>query len=239
MSTSKLNKSTEEKTAKAKPSGKAGGDVEKDQAANAEVQKKLDGYVKEVKELIRVADITLEKLCKTCASAAAACGIGPTTKRFESEFPIFKKIGFKFFMLAGQGKTSYLVTTIPVLKWRERVVALPKDVQDKFFNGELEVHDYRTEKVTKPGYQLDQIQWKTVWNERTGNFRPLPEQLAWIHNDKDANKKRKRYVVRSDGSVRVTRACVLSLTDLVDIFFEISFKADTNLMELVERRKGK
>jgi len=208
--------------------------------SDEEVKKHLDGYIKKVKTLLDEVSVKISNIAKVCTEAAEKLGEGFTAKAFEAKFPIFHKIGFKYFLLIGQGKARNEVIGLQRAEWRDRIVSLPVDEQNRFFDGKLDVIDFKTENVIHPkGLEVDQQQWRVIWNDKVNAFRPQKEQLAWVHNYKEEMKNHKRFVVRSDGTVRIPRMCVLTLKDLADIFFEVSLRTDVNLMELAERKKGK
>lgn len=208
--------------------------------SDEEVKKSLDGYFNRVKTLLDEISLKISSVAKICAEAADKLGEGFTAKAFEAKFPLFNEVGFKYFLLIGQGKTRNEIIGIPRKEWRDRIVSLPLEEQNRFFDGKLDVVDFKTEKTIHPkGLEIDQQQWRVVWNKKVNAFRPQKEQLAWVQNYKEEMRNRKKFVVRSDGTVRIPNKCVLTLKDLSDIFFEVALKADVNISELVERRKGK
>ena len=189
-----------------------------------EIKEKLDEAVKALHELRVQMKLTVEKMCRICYETAQFCGENVAAKRIESEFSVVKRIGFKYFMLAGEGKTWPEITGVQVAEWRECIVGLPLDVQEKLFTGGLEVVDYVSEKVVKTDYHLDKMQWQTLWDKKTGTFRSNEEQLAWIHHCKEAEKKARRYIVKANGFVQIPKRCTLTLDDMRDIFAKIKSK---------------
>lgn len=208
--------------------------------SDEEVKKHLDGYIRKVKTLLDEVSVKISNIAKVCAEAAEKLGEGFTAKAFEAKFPIFHKIGFKYFLLIGQGKARNEIIGLQRAEWRDRIVSLPVDEQNRFFDGKLDVVDFKTEETIHPkGLEIDQQQWRVIWNKKVNAFRPQKEQLAWVQNYKEEMRNRKKFIVRSDGTVRIPNKCVLTLKDLSDVFFEVALKADVNVSELVERRKGK
>lgn len=186
--------------------------------------RKIEFYLDQFGTALREGKNVATRLCKTFAEAVEIFGQNVCEARFTEEYPVGAKIGWKYFLAAGKGETLPHIITIPYVSVRDRLMTLPIDVQKDFFEKGVDIYDYKSEAVKHVNYLMDKVSWATLWSDRTHGFRPLPEQLAYIHNDKHRKQTRDIWSVNSKGELCVSRRCRIKPEELVQIFIEVKRK---------------
>lgn len=186
--------------------------------------RELGYYVEQFRTALNEGRNVATKLCKWYSEAVDLFGQSVCEAKFTEEFPVCAKIGWKYFLAAGRGETCPEIIVIPYTSVRDRVMTLPIDVQKSFFKDGVDVYDYVKETVVRRKYLMDKQSWAVLWSDRIGGFRPLPEQLAYIHNDKNAKQTRKLWSVNSKGELCVSRRCRIKPDEVVQIFIEVKRK---------------
>ena len=183
--------------------------------------KSLEAYIEEFGKLLESAAATRKAMCYNYTEAVNRFGLREAEKAYAARFPRLADV-LPYMLLVGQGKAHVDVTIIGFESVRKRLVKLPIEEQNEFFEEGATVRDYDTQEKKHVESRMSQLDWQVLWDDGKNGFRTDSEQIDYIRNRsfKTAENRKRPWQLKKDGYVHIGKACKLKILVVVDILLK-------------------